>query len=115
MTGAMNLAINTLRTMFSLVHQQVIIGDKLVEQLKGDVHPEVILNMILHVVVISGSQCGTLSAILAMKTDGLQLWNAIQFQILKLKLFIHVHPKQRPLFAILWKKILLISNVILIA
>ena len=63
----MSLAISTLQTMVSLVHQQVHMGDKLVNSLKGDVHPEVIRNMILHLVVIFMSECGTLSVTLGIQ------------------------------------------------
>jgi hypothetical protein len=53
MTAAMNLAISTLRTMASLVHQQVIIGDQEVELHNRYAKALVILNMILHLDAIT--------------------------------------------------------------
>ncbi len=64
----MNLAISTIQTMVSLVERQVDIGDQEVHLLNRGAPALVMLNMILHLDVITGQDFGTLSVTLAMET-----------------------------------------------
>ena len=64
----MNLATSTIQTMASLVERQVDIGDQEVNLLNRGAPVLDMLNMILHLDVITGQDFGTLSVTLDMET-----------------------------------------------
>jgi hypothetical protein len=67
----MSLVISTIQIMASLVERQVTIGDQEVRSHNRVAQAQVMVNMILHLDVISGLDCGTSSVTLAMETtDG---------------------------------------------